>query len=114
MAFAFGARFADAFPGFVDEASRLWTPEPADVPGALAQVAHLAAGFDLRPVAAAVRCPTLVLAGECDALVPAAATRGLAEVIPAAVFRLVPQAGHSVLAEGGPELLAEVTSFLAG
>jgi 3-oxoadipate enol-lactonase len=114
MAFAFGARFADAYPGFVDEAARLWTPEPGDVPGALAQVAHLAAGFDLEPVAAAVRCPTLVLAGECDPLVPAAASRELAAAIPGARFRPVPEAGHSVLAEGGPELLAEVTSFLAG
>jgi 3-oxoadipate enol-lactonase len=114
MAFAFGARFADAFPGFVDEAARLWAPDPGDVEGALAQVAHLAAGFDLRPIAAAVRCPTLVLAGDSDPLASVAATRELAAAIPGARFRPVPEAGHSVLAEGGSELLAEVASFLTG
>jgi len=113
MAFAFGARFADAFPGFVDEAARLWAPDPDDVPGALAQVAHLAAGFDLRPVAAEIRCPTLVLAGGDDALVPAAVSGELAEAIAGAVFRLVPEAGHSIIAEGGPELLEQVVAFLA-
>jgi 3-oxoadipate enol-lactonase len=113
MGFAFGARFADAFPGFVDEAARLWAPDPSDVPGALAQVAHLAAGYDLRPVAAAVRCPTLVLAGEADPPVPPAATRALAAAIPGARFRSVPEAAHSVLAEGGPGLLEEILGFLA-
>jgi pimeloyl-ACP methyl ester carboxylesterase len=112
MAFAFGARFADAYPGFVDEAARLWAPDPDDVPGALAQVEHLAAGFDLRPLAVGIACPTIVLAGERDALVPAAATRELAAAIPGAGFRAVPEAGHSVLAEGGPGLLEDVVSFL--
>ena len=113
MAFAFGARFADAYPGFVDEAARLWAPEPADVPGALAQVAHLAAGFDLRPIAAAVGCPALVLAGEADPIVPPAATRALAAAIPGARYRPVPEAAHSVFAEGGPELLEEILAFLS-
>jgi len=113
MAFAFGARFADAYPGFVDEAARLWAPEPADVPGALAQVAHLAAGFDLRPIAAALGCPALVLAGEVDPLAPAAASAELAAAIPGARFRPVPEAAHSVFAEGGPELLEEILAFLS-
>jgi 3-oxoadipate enol-lactonase len=113
MAFAFAPRFADAYPGFVDEAARLWAPDPGDVEGALGQVAHLAAGFDLRPVAATVRCPTLVLAGDSDPLVPPAASAELAAAIPGARFRPVSGAGHSVLAEGGPGLLDEVVSFLS-
>jgi len=50
MAFAFGAAFADQFPGFVDQAARLWTLDPEDVPGALAQIEHLRSGWDLDPL----------------------------------------------------------------
>ena len=113
MAFAFGASFADHYPGFVDQAARLWTLDPGDLPGALAQMAHLRAGWDLRPLLATIACPTLVLAGEIDPLVPASATRELAAAIPEARFREVPHAAHSVLAEGGAALLQEVIEFLS-
>jgi pimeloyl-ACP methyl ester carboxylesterase len=112
MAFAFSATFADRFPGFVDQAARLWTIDPADLPGALAQIRSLRAGWDLRPALAAIACPTLVVAGELDAIVPAAATRELAATIPGARYREVAGAAHSVLAEGGAALLAEVVEFL--
>ncbi|MEW6337026.1 MAG: alpha/beta fold hydrolase [Acidobacteriota bacterium] len=113
MTFTFAPGFADRYPGFVDQAAALWAPDPDDVPGALAQVRHLAEGWDLRQVAAAIACPTLVLAGQLDPLVPVAATRDLAATIPGARCREVPGAAHSVLAEGGPALLDEVLEFLA-
>ncbi len=113
MAFTFAAGFADRYPGFVDQAAALWAPEPEDVPGALAQLRHLAEGWDLVPIAAAITCPALVLAGRLDPLVPASATRDLAALIPGARYRDVPAAAHSVLAEGGPALLDEVLEFLA-
>lgn len=112
MTFAFGAAFADRYPGFVDEAARLWAPDPADLPGARAQLAHLRQGFDLSASAAAITCPTLVLAGAVDPIVPAAASRELAAAIPGARFREVSGAAHSVLAEGGRQVLAEVEEFL--
>ncbi|HVN75160.1 MAG TPA: alpha/beta hydrolase [Thermoanaerobaculaceae bacterium] len=113
MAFAFGSAFADRFPGFVDQAARLWTLDPEDRPGALAQLHHLGAGWDVRAELATIGCPTLVLAGELDPIVPAAATRELAAAIPEARYREVPGAAHSVLAEGGAALLAEVVEFLS-
>ena len=112
MTFAFGASFADRFPGFVDQAAKLWTLDPEDRPGALQQLAQLKAGWDLRADLAGIACPTLVLAGEHDPLVAPAATRELAAAIPAARYREVPHAAHSVLAEGGAVLLAEVIEFL--
>jgi pimeloyl-ACP methyl ester carboxylesterase len=112
MAFAFASTFADRYPGFVDQATRLWTLDPEDRPGALAQVAHLKTGWDLRPQLAGIACPTLVLAGELDPLAPAASTRELAAAIPEARYREVPGAAHSVLAEGGSALLNEVIEFL--
>jgi len=113
MAFAFGSSFADRFPGFVDQAARLWTLDPEDRPGALAQLAHLRAGWDVGAQLASIVAPTLVLAGELDPLVPAAATRALAAAIAEARYREVPGAAHSVLAEGGAALLAEVVEFLS-
>jgi pimeloyl-ACP methyl ester carboxylesterase len=113
MAFAFASAFADRYPGFVDQAARLWTLEPEDRPGAVQQLAHLKAGWDLRPLLARIACPTLVLAGELDPLAPAAATRELAAAIPEARYREVPGAAHSVLAEGGSALLNEVLEFLS-
>jgi len=113
MAFAFGSAFADRFPGFVDQAARLWTLDPEDRPGAVQQLDHLKTGWDLRPQLAAIACPTLVLAGELDPIVPAAATRELAAAIPEARYREVPGAAHSLLAEGGASLLNEVVEFLS-
>jgi len=113
MAFAFGASFADRYPGYVDQAARLWTLDPEDVPGALGQIEHLRSGWDLGPALEAVTCPTLVLAGELDPLVAAASTRELASRIVGAGYREVPRAAHSVLAEGGAALLSEVVEFLA-
>jgi 3-oxoadipate enol-lactonase len=113
MAFAFASSFADRYPGFVDQAARLWTLDPEDRPGALDQLAHLKAGWDLRPRLGRIACPTLVLAGELDPLAPAASTRELATAIPEARYREVPGAAHSVLAEGGSALLNEVIEFLS-
>jgi 3-oxoadipate enol-lactonase len=112
MAFAFSAGFADRFPGFVDQAARLWTLDEDDLPGALAQMQALRRGWDIRQQLGTITCPALVIAGEIDPLVPAAATRELAAAIPGARYREVPGAAHSVLAEGGAALLAEVVEFL--
>lgn len=114
MAFAFSPQFTDRYPGFVDTAARLYTLAPEDIPGALAQLAHLQQGWDLRPLLGTVRCPALVIAGELDPLVSPAYTREIAEALPEAQFRLVPRAAHSVLAEGGSELLGEIIAFCRG
>lgn len=113
MAFAFAGSFADRYPGFVDQAARLWTLDPEDLPGALQHVRHLQGGWDLRPLATAITSPTLVVAGELDPIVPAALTRELAVAIPEARFREVPGAAHSVLAEGGAALLNEIIEHLS-
>lgn len=113
MAFAFASTFADRYPGFVDQAARLWTLDPEDRPGALAQLAHLKAGWDLRPQLGRIACPTLVLGGELDPIAPAGSTRELAGAVPEARYREVPGAAHSVLAEGGAALLNEVIEFLS-
>ena len=114
MAFAFSPQFTDRFPGFVDTAARLYTLPPEDIPAALAQLEHLRRGWDLRPLLGSIRCPSLVIAGELDPLVSPSYTREIADALPNSRFLLVPQAAHSVLAEGGRELLNEVIRFCLG
>jgi len=107
MAFAFGARFADAYPGSSTR-RRACGPEPATFP-VPRPGRHLAAGFDLRPIAAAVGCPALVLAGEADPIVPPPRP-GAGAAIPGARYRPVPEP-RTRCSRGRPGLLEEISPF---
>ncbi len=113
-ALTFAPPFHERHPGVVRETGELYGLDPADVPGARAQVLNLLRGWDLRSDLEHLRVPVLVLAGRRDAVVAVEDTRELAEAIPGARFVELPDAGHSVLAEGGPSLLDEITDFLLG
>jgi pimeloyl-ACP methyl ester carboxylesterase len=71
--------------------------------------------LDLRPDLAAVRVPTLVLAGEDDPYAPIASVREAAESLPAELVRFRSYAGvrHSVYRETAPAAVEEVRAFLA-
>jgi len=112
MALAFAPPFQRRFPGFVDEAAALYGLDPEDVPGALSQLDHLLAGWDLRPNLGAVHSPTLVVAGARDPLVAAEDTAEIAGCLTHSELIEVPDAGHSVLAEGGAPLLDRVLAQL--
>jgi len=113
MTLAFAPPAHETMPGFVREATALYGLDPADVPGALAQVEHLLGGWDLRPRLDRVAAPTLVLAGSRDPVVAPEDTAELARAIPSAELVEVQAAAHSVLAEGGREVLDRVAGFLA-
>jgi pimeloyl-ACP methyl ester carboxylesterase len=49
---------------------------------------------DNRPLLPAIRCPTLVLVGEQDALTPPELAREIAAGIPGATLKIVPDCGH--------------------
>ena len=49
---------------------------------------------DHRPLLAGIRCPTLVLVGEQDALTPPELAQEMAEGIPGAALHVVPHCGH--------------------
>jgi len=114
MAFGFAPPFAELHGDFVDAAAGLYGPEPEDVPGAGAQVRHLLGGWDLRPELGGLEVPALVLAGGRDPVVAREDTREIADALPRARFVLVPDAGHSVLAECGREVFDQVMRFLDG
>jgi len=113
MTLAFAPPFAQRFPGFVDEAARLYGLDPDDLPGATDQIERLLVGWDLRPQISDLGVPALVLCGERDPIVAPEDTAELAITLPSAELVSVPGAAHSVLAEGGGEILQRVLDFLA-
>lgn len=112
MTLGFGPSFHRRLPGFVDQAAQLYGLDPLDVPGALDQADHMLEGWDDRNVLQSLQIPALVLAGQRDAVVAWEDTAEIAVALPQAEFISVPDAGHSVLAEGGKEVFGRVVDFL--
>lgn len=112
MTLGFAAPFHRRLPGFVDQAARLYGLDPLDVPGALAQAEHMLDAWDDRMALKSLEIPALVLAGQRDAVVAWEDTAEIAEALPQAEFIGVPDAGHSVLAEGGKSVFDRVVNFL--
>lgn len=69
-------------------------------------------GFDARGRLGALRCPTLVVAGEEDVLVPLASVRELASEIPGAVLEVDPGTGHNGAAEDPAGFCGRLLRFL--
>jgi len=112
MTLGFGPPFHQRLPGFVDQAARLYGLDPSDVPGALAQAEHMLEGWDDRKGLKSLQVPALVLAGQRDSVVAWEDTAEIAEALPQAKFVRAPDAGHSVLAEGGKHVFDRVVAFL--
>lgn len=69
-------------------------------------------GLDVRGDAAAIHCPTLVLAAEHDRTFPLERSRALAAIIPGAVLEVLPGAPHGAVIEMPQAFLAAVRGFL--
>lgn len=84
----------------------------------LAPVAPLTAatravyGFDLAAALPSLRVPTLVLTGEADTLIPPAASRQIAALIPGAVLHVLPGVGHMIPVEAPREFHRYLHDFL--
>ncbi len=83
-------RTTDELQAWLDSASA----RPLDADGMARTGAALLAAGDLRERFSAIKARTLVLHGENDPLIPAAAGREVAESIPGARFLLQPNMGH--------------------
>lgn len=72
-------------------------------------MAHL----DLRPQLGAIRNPTLVACGALDQTTPPALARELAQAIPGATFREIPDCGHCPMLEQPAKLTELINEFMA-
>ena len=101
-------------PGALDAAvSRIMAnPNPPSPEGLLAQSAAIAA-FDSSSRVGEIRCPTLVLAGAEDILVPASHSRGLAAKIAGATLEVLDSGAHDLVHERPEAVCAALLSFLS-
>lgn len=68
---------------------------------------------DLRPFAGEIRCPSLWIYGERDALVPAAAAEAVARRVPGARTMVLPGIAHVPFFSGSAALRSCLTSFFS-
>jgi pimeloyl-ACP methyl ester carboxylesterase len=69
-------------------------------------------GCDIRPLAAQIVCPTLVVAGSRDPVVPVAQARWLADHLPRATLLEIPAAGHLPHWEAADEVDQVIDAWL--
>jgi pimeloyl-ACP methyl ester carboxylesterase len=67
---------------------------------------------DSRPRLAAIRCPTLVVCGQDDALLPPDVHQELAAGIPGAQLTVIPECGHLAPLERPAETAAALRGWL--
>src|SRR5205085_3830571 len=82
---------------------------PQGIAAASRGMAQRADSSDLLPT---ITCPTLVLAGEQDALIPASTQQDYAAKIPGAQFSIIPNAGHLSNLEQPAAFLQALRGFL--
>jgi len=71
-----------------------------------------AARPDSRPLLPTLRCPTLVLCGDADAVTTVDASREIAELVPGAEFELIERCGHMLTIERPHEVNAALLRWL--
>jgi 3-oxoadipate enol-lactonase len=70
------------------------------------------AGFDAVPFLPSVRCPSLIVTGEHDVLLPPALGQEVAELISDARFEIMPDAAHFAAYQRPEAFVARVSDFL--
>jgi pimeloyl-ACP methyl ester carboxylesterase len=70
-------------------------------------------GFNMMASLPAIRTPTLVVCGENDQLTPLRYSQYLSDNIPAAILKVIPNAGHMVMLEQPKSVVEVLTRFLS-
>lgn len=100
----------DAVAAQASRARGIYSPEAlnrAFAPGGFLQT------FDLRPELAAIRAPTLVIAGRHDWICPPEFSEEIAGLIPGARLEIFEDASHSVRMDAPDRMRALIADFLA-
>ena len=98
---------ADAFEQLARDAA---PPDADQIEGRLEAIL----GFDARPLAPTLACPTLIVTAADDQLMPAWFGAELAALIPGATHRALDGGGHMLPETSGDALAGAVTDFLGG
>jgi 3-oxoadipate enol-lactonase len=83
-----------------------------DPRGVAAAARGMAQRIDFTALLPDIRCPALLIAGECDAITPPADMQRLAQSIPNAQFVVIPNAGHMAPLEQPKAVNAAIEHFL--
>ena len=81
-------------------------------PGGLRAGLGILADSDLRDGLSAIRCPTLLIAGERDSLVPLSAVQATRQMISQAQLVVVPEAGHAPFIAEPEKVASCVNTFM--
>ncbi len=87
---------------------------PSKPQGVIAALLGMAERPDSTAMLAGITCPTLVITGADDTVIPPAESEKLAKAIPGAQLAVIPQAGHLVAYEKPDEFNRIVTKWLDG
>ncbi len=72
------------------------------------------AALDTTPQLRDIANPTLVMCGTLDLTTPPALAQALAQGIPGAIYREIPDSGHCPMVEQPDALVAHINAFLQG
>ena len=105
-----GRTTAANHPSVVAEVERLLLA--ADLEGVIDAARAMAERADARPRLASIACPTLIVAGSEDQVIPPGESRLMAEAIQGAELKIIPQAGHLTNLEQPEAFQAAVEAWL--
>lgn len=108
----FSPAFIEANPQLIEQGEDRLRACPAEFFTGFAQLVDAFRKLDITADLHRIRCPTLVLVGEQDALKPPAYSRLIAESIPGSELLVVPDAGHAVIIEKPREINTALLGFL--
>jgi proline iminopeptidase len=105
-----------AYPTPVDEKRRrvtMWVDRALDPSGNIRQFAAMAASGGRTKLLGTIKCPTLVIHGEDDPLIPVAGGRHTAECIAGSQLRVIAGMGHDLPEQLVPEIAKLIASHCA-
>jgi pimeloyl-ACP methyl ester carboxylesterase len=113
MALAAAPGFARKYPELIEQGVgvRMEILQPLY---AFTRQAAAAFNFNSKDRAHLIRCPTLIIAGAQDRVMPLQLTQGLASRIPNVRFKVYPDTGHLIFLEKSREINRAIIDFLRG
>jgi len=108
----FSTEYVKSFPKVIEQGEERLRSCPPDFFPAFARLVDTFRQLDITKQLERIRCPTLVMVGEQDALKPPKYSRLIADRISGSELVTIPEAGHAVILEKPSEVNATLLEFL--